>query len=370
MSSSDSQVTLTSGNLLASSAQTLVNTVNCVGVMGKGIALAFKRKYPEMFADYARRCNRGEVRLGEPYVFNTGNRLILNFPTKDHWRSVSRLEDLVAGLEYLKKHYREWGITSLAVPPLGCGNGQLDWDVVGPTLYRHLTDLDVPVELYTPHGVSPQLELLRLPEQPPVKRFVEPEWVAFTALLAELEREPYHWPVGRVFLQKIAYFADQAGLPTGLTWERSSYGPYTPGLKGVVARLQNNGLLDERRRGQMMEVRVGATYRDALETHRGVIQEWRIALRRALDLVARLDTHRAEVAATVHFTARELAERQGTPPAVSDVVLAVEEWKVRRKPPIERDEILTAVLTLATQGWIDVVADEMLYPLLETDVAV
>lgn len=114
-----------SGNLLASSAHALVNTVNCVGVMGKGIALAFKRKYPEMFDDYVRRCDRGEVRLGEPYVYDAGNRLILNFPTKDHWRAVSRLEDIVAGLEHLTKHYRAWGIRSLAVPPLGCGNGQL-----------------------------------------------------------------------------------------------------------------------------------------------------------------------------------------------------------------------------------------------------
>lgn len=370
MSSSDSKVTITGGNLLASSAQTLVNTVNCVGVMGKGIALAFKREYPEMFQDYVRRCDRREIRLGEPYVYPAGNRLVLNFPTKDHWRAVSRLEDIVAGLEHLKKHYREWGIESLAVPPLGCGNGQLDWEVVGPTLYRHLTDLDIPVELYTPHGVSPQLELMRLPEQLPVKRFVDPEWVAFTALLAELEREPYHWPVGRVFLQKIAYFADQAGLPTGLRWERSSYGPYTPDLKGVVARLQNNGLLVERRRGQMMEVRVGATYRDALETHRPVIQEWRIPLRRALDLVARLDTHRAEVAATVHFATRELAEKRGRAPQVSEVVMAVEEWKVRRNPSIQRGEVLAAILTLATQGWIEVVADAMLHPLLENDVMV
>lgn len=368
--SSSSWVTLTSGNLLASSAQTLVNTVNCVGVMGKGIALAFKRKYPEMFEDYVRRCDRDEVRLGQPYIYDVGNRKILNFPTKDHWRAVSRLEDIVEGLEYLKKHYREWGIQSLAVPPLGCGNGQLDWEVVGPTLYRHLSEFDVPVELYTPHGVSPQLELLTLPEQPAPKRFVEPEWVALVAVLAELEREPYHWPVGRIFLQKIAYFADQAGLPTGLHWERGSFGPYTPGLKGVVARLQNNGLLDERRRGQMIEVRVGATYRDALETHRGMIQEWRVPLRRALDLVARLDTHRAEVAATVHFVASELAAQREEAPSVSEVVEAVEEWKVRRKPPIHRDEVLAAVLTLATQGWINVIADEMLYPLLEDDIAV
>src|SRR5436190_16670969 len=109
-------IRLTSGDLLASKAQTLVNTVNCVGIMGKGIALAFKRQYPEMFKDYVRRCDRGEVRLGRPYVYRADDHLILNFPTKQHWRAVSRLEDIVAGLEFLEAHYREWGITSLAVP--------------------------------------------------------------------------------------------------------------------------------------------------------------------------------------------------------------------------------------------------------------
>lgn len=108
-SSSDaSRMTVRSGDLLTLKAQTLVNTVNCVGIMGKGIALAFKRRYPEMFEDYVRRCHRGEVQLGRPYIHTCRDHLILNFPTKQHWRAVSRLEDIVAGLDYLKAHYRDW----------------------------------------------------------------------------------------------------------------------------------------------------------------------------------------------------------------------------------------------------------------------
>ncbi len=111
------------GNIFTSEAQTLVNIVNCVGIMGKGLALEFKKLFPDMYEDYVIRCKAKEVRLGEPYLYR---RLlppwILNFPTKDHWRSVSRLSDIVAGLEYLEKHYREWEITSLAVPALGCNN--------------------------------------------------------------------------------------------------------------------------------------------------------------------------------------------------------------------------------------------------------
>ncbi len=144
-------VRVVAGNLFDSDAQTLVNAVNCAGVMGKGVALAFKQRYPAMFADCVARCRAGRVRLGEPYLYR-GEALpyILNFPTKAHWRSASKLEDIVAGLAYLEVHYRAWGITSLAVPALGCGAGQLSWDIVGPVLQESLGRLDIPVELYAP----------------------------------------------------------------------------------------------------------------------------------------------------------------------------------------------------------------------------
>ncbi len=266
-----------SGDLLASKAQTLVNTVNCVGIMGKGIALAFKRRYPEMFKDYVRRCDRGEVQLGRPYVYRADDHLILNFPTKQHWRAVSRLKDIIAGLEYLEAHSREWGITSLAVPPLGCGNGQLEWEVVGPTLHRHLSRLDIPVELYVPHGetLTGQQSLFGASDEaatPDRERFVEAEWVAVVAILDRLERQQHHWPVGRIMFQKLVYFATQAGIPTGLQYEAASYGPYAADLKRMLARLQNNGLAVERQRGNMFEVRVGPTYRDAVAQFRSGVR--------------------------------------------------------------------------------------------------
>ncbi len=137
------------GNLFDSKAQTLVNTVNCVGVMGKGVALEFKKRFPEMFADYVRRCKSKKVQLGRPYLFKRQDLpWILNFPTKDHWRSASRLEDIVRGLIHLREHYREWGILSLAMPALGCGCGGLEWRVVAPVLSEHLETLDMPVDVY------------------------------------------------------------------------------------------------------------------------------------------------------------------------------------------------------------------------------
>lgn len=144
-------VQVVSGDLFASRAQTLVNAVNCVGVMGKGIALEFKIRFPDMFADYVERCKVGEVEPGKPYLFRRPSApWILNFPTKRHWREASLLSDIEAGLASLEVHYREWGIHSLAVPALGCGNGQLQWQEVGPILIQHLDRLDILCELYAP----------------------------------------------------------------------------------------------------------------------------------------------------------------------------------------------------------------------------
>jgi O-acetyl-ADP-ribose deacetylase (regulator of RNase III)/uncharacterized protein YwgA len=370
MSTSDSpNVKLTSGDILKSSAQTLVNTVNCVGVMGKGIALAFKRRYPDMFEDYVKRCDRGEVELGRPYLYRASDHLIVNFPTKKHWRAVSRLSDIEAGLDYLEAHYKEWGITSLAVPPLGCGNGQLEWSVVGPTLARHLARFDIPVELFAPQGQPTEYEQLALlpkhDERPQTEQFVPPEWVAIVAILDRLERQPHHWPVGRVLLQKLVYFASQSGIPTGLQFEAASYGPYSPDVKKQLARLQNNGLATERQLGRMFEVRVGPTYRDAVSRYRERLEPWRGAVDRTADLLARMNTDTAEVAATVHFAATSLQKRHERRPTASEVVDAVEAWKIRRRPPLSREAILDALVILALRRWIDIELDEATEPFVE-----
>lgn len=369
MSTSDeaSNVVVTSGDLLKSRQQTLVNTVNTVGVMGKGIALAFKKRYPEMFADYAARCSRGEVRLGEPYPVKADDHLIVNFPTKGHWRAVSRLADIVAGLEYLEKHYLEWGVTSIAVPPLGCGNGQLEWEVVAPTLIRHLSRLEIPVELFAPVGaLTDQSQLLLLAEDPQESK-IPAEWVAVVAVLDRLQRLPHHWPVGRVLFQKIAYFAGVAGIETGLKFERGSYGPFSADLKRKVAQLQNNGLVQEVKRGQMIEVRVGPTYADAVNQVRDRMEPYRAAVERTVDLMARMNTASAEVAATVHFAAADATMQTGGSPSMRLVVDIVNSWKPGR---IQLPDLVDAVALLCMRGWSDVSIDEEAARLVETRLAV
>ena len=134
------------GNILAEDAEALVNTINCVGVMGRGIALQFKKAFPENFRAYAEACERGEVRPGRMFVFETGAltnpRFIVNFPTKRHWRGKSRLQDIDAGLDDLARLIRERGIRSIAVPPLGSGLGGLEWSEVRPRIEKALRGFD------------------------------------------------------------------------------------------------------------------------------------------------------------------------------------------------------------------------------------
>lgn len=371
-------ITVKAGDLFKSTAQTWVNTVNCVGIMGKGIALEFKQRFPEMFKDYAARCKRGEVRLGRPYIYrlhkqtpdmfghgskSEGPEIILNFPTKDHWRAVSSLSDIIAGLEYFEQHYREWGIKSLAVPPLGCGHGQLEWRVVGPTLYRYFKRLSISVEIYAPHG-TPEKELT--PEflsgqgngssgsdAKEVVSRINPAWVALADIVARIEQEPYHWPVGRTIFQKIAYFATALGLPTGLDFKRSSYGPFSSELKQLSAKLISNGVLVEEQFGQMFRVKPGRTFSDATRVFSENLKQWEAIIAQVSDLFLRLKTHDAEIAATVYFVEQELEHRKKDKPSEMEVLEEVKQWKQKRRPALDEHEIARTIRNLNILRWLN-----------------
>jgi O-acetyl-ADP-ribose deacetylase (regulator of RNase III) len=135
-------------NLLESNAQTLVNTVNCVGVVGKGIAADFNRRYPDMLTPYKQHCAAGKLTPGTIWLWQGPNRWVLNFPTKRHWRNPSQLEWIEAGLITFVAEYKSLGITEIAFPKLGCGNGGLSWDDVRPLMERHLIDLPISVYIH------------------------------------------------------------------------------------------------------------------------------------------------------------------------------------------------------------------------------
>jgi O-acetyl-ADP-ribose deacetylase (regulator of RNase III) len=156
----------TKGTLLDAKAEAVVNTVNTVGVMGKGIALMFKERFPKNYQEYLVASKSGAVQIGKMFVSATdelfGPKWVINFPTKKHWRNPSKIEWVREGLEALKEVIREKRITSIAIPPLGCGNGGLNWSNVRPLIQEYLNDLtDVEIIIY-----EPTEEYLNKPENP------------------------------------------------------------------------------------------------------------------------------------------------------------------------------------------------------------
>lgn len=353
------------GDLFESKCQTIVNTVNTVGIMGKGIALEFKKRFPDMFEDYVKRCTEGRVKLGEPYLYK---RLtppwILNFPTKEHWRSVSSISDIVRGLKYLEQHYKEWGISSIALPPLGCGHGQLEWKIVGPTIYRYMNRFDIQVELYAPLGTPPEELAPEFLSREVTEvalsgvntnNKIEPGLIAVVEVLSRIEKEPYHWPIGRTMFQKIAYFATELGLKTGLIYSRGSFGPFASDLKFKITKLVNNGLIKEEQLGKMFSVRPGQTFQDALKLYKEEIQKAQPIIERLTDLFLRINTtHQAELASTVHFAAQAYQKEHKEIPSETDVLNAAMEWKQRRKPSFDRTEVAKTIRNLASLGLISV----------------
>lgn len=136
------------GDLLKSDAYALVNAVNCEGCMGKGIALQFKRKFPEMCKEYVNKCRNNELVPGRLHCYDAGNNLIINFPTKNKWREKSKMEYVTSGLDALVGVIKEYNIVSIAIPPLGCGNGGLVWDEVKKVIVQKLTDISENVDIY------------------------------------------------------------------------------------------------------------------------------------------------------------------------------------------------------------------------------
>ncbi|MGS6395924.1 macro domain-containing protein [Pseudomonas aeruginosa] len=232
------------GDIFQSDAQTLVNTVNCVGVMGKGVALEFKKRWPRMMQDYAERCKEKRVKPGEPYlysdIFGTS---IVNFPTKDHWRSASRLSDIEKGLSIFIESYKIWNVTSVAFPPLGCGNGGLEWEIVGPIMYKMLSKLDIPVEIFAPFGTPPNQLSPDFLAPSQHRLFTEsghkgsrgqklnPNWLILVEVVNQLEKQDYAPKVGRTIFQKICHAVTALGIETDLDFQRGSYGPFSDEVK-------------------------------------------------------------------------------------------------------------------------------------------
>lgn len=247
------------GDIFESKMDVLVNTINCVGVMGKGIASSFKNKYPEMFIEYKRMCDKKLVHTGELYPYKIEDKVaVINFPTKQHWRSPSKLEYIISGLQWFTENYEKLNIKSIAFPPLGCGNGGLSWEYVGPIMYKYLKELPIDIEIYAPYNTSPSQITVsflendnnQLTHGDGIKyKKLNDKWFLPLQIVKYLNNNPYNVTVGRVVFQKICYVLEREGIDLGLNFGKGTYGPYSTEIKEMITVLANNNYIYEKQMG-------------------------------------------------------------------------------------------------------------------------
>ncbi len=350
-------IELRRGDILAADAEAFVNTVNCVGVMGRGIALQFRRAFPENYEAYAAACKRGDLQLGRIFVYPTKRlcnpRFILNFPTKQHWRGASRLGYIEAGLSSLVEEVKRRGIHSIAVPPLGCGLGGLDWSDVRPRIERAFAEVpEVRVLLYEPIGAPAPAAMARSGDPP---RMTSGRAVLIGLMgryLAGL-MDPF---VSLLEVHKLLYFAQEAGENLKLRYRKAPYGPYAENLRHALIEIEGyfvTGYGDGADRPDVRLELLPHAGEQAAEYLAG--QE---STRERFDRVARLiegfeSPFGLELLATVHWVATR--EGADTPEAA---IRAAYAWAPRKRMFSEH-HLCVAWRALEKNGWLE--ADHGVY---------
>jgi hypothetical protein len=229
-----------------------------------------------------------------------------------------------------------------------------------------LDRLVIPVDLYAPlEAPAAQLsrEFLADPRTAPSSGAtrVEAGWVALAEIVGRLAESKYAWPVGHTRWHKLAYFATASGVPTGLSFEERPYGPFSPDLKRVLARLVNNGVLTEASRGsRLVQLLPGPAHGDAIDRYRKELERMEPPVTRTVDLMLRLDPERTEIAASAHFVARSLASEGRGMPSEMDVMSRVLHWKRRRRTPLDPSDVAVAIRELEGLDWLEVrTSDEL-----------
>jgi len=346
------------GNLLDAKVEALVNTVNTVGVMGKGIALMFKEAFPANFRSYEEACKAKEIRIGRMFVAENrtleGPRWIINFPTKKHWRQPSKLEWIVEGLADLRRVIQENGIRSIALPPLGSGNGGLDWVDVRPEIVRVLGDLeDVEIHVYEPIAKYQNV----------AKRTGVEKLTPARALIAEMIRR--YWVLGiectYLEVQKLGWFLERTihelrfEDPLKLQFKADKYGPYSDRLRHLLDALDGTYLHCDRR---LSDAGPSDTiwFDEARRKHVDLFlqQESSRPLSQVLDLTAkRIDGFESPLGMELLATVDWLIQRENAEPSLSGIKSALINWPAgraaaERKVRLFDDRLLNLALARLT----------------------
>ena len=340
-----------SGNLLRADVDALVNTVNTVGVMGKGLALQFKNAFPANFRAYSKACKAGEVGLGRIFIFDNGQlvrpRWIFNFPTKGHWRERSRLSSVSEGLDDLRRVVEELQVGSIAVPPLGCGNGGLNWADVRTLIEEKLEGLSSDVHLYPPSGTPPAEDMVNSTPRPDLT----PARAALVSLVNRYSTLAFG--ASLIEVQKLMYFLQAAGEPLRLRYEPYHYGPYADNLRHVLKLLEGHYLLGfgdgSKSVSQAEPIRV---LPNAPEEARCVLSQQGELLgrmERVLDLVRGYESsYGLELLASVHWTVTNDEQCSSR----DSVFERIRSWNFRKRHAFTEDHIGMAWEHLQREGWL------------------
>ncbi len=337
------------GNLLKANAEALVNTVNTVGVMGKGIALQFKRAFPDNFRQYEQACHKNQVELGRMFTVSTGNllnpRYIINFPTKRHWKGKSRLEDIEHGLQSLIEEIRRLGIQSIAIPPLGCGNGGLEWSQVKPSIEEAFVEVpNVRVLLFEPQG-APEAKAMSVATQ-------KPKMTRGRALIIQL-LEQYRLPgyeSTSLEIQKLAYFLQEAGEELKLRFVKYKYGPYADNLRHVLQHIEGHYIQGYGDGTSQAEITL---LPNAVETAHEFLKDPEAAklLRDVSDLIEGFETpYSLELLATIHWIATKEDEKAKVD--VDAAITGLQNWNERKSKVFRPEHVRVAWQHLRDKGWL------------------
>lgn len=338
------------GNLLQAEAEALVNTVNCDGFMGKGIALQFKQAWPENFDAYAKACRAKEVRPGQMFIWETGRmvnpRYIINFPTKRHWRGNARIEDIRSGLRSLVADVRRLGIRSIAVPPLGCGNGGLDWQDIYPLIESAFAELpDTQVQLFSPLG-SPEAKAMPVNTRRPAMTISR---ALFIKAMHQYEALSYRLTL--LEIQKLMYFLQEAGEPLKLRFEAGLYGPYAANLNKVLERIEGHlirGYGDSQKPDTEIELLPDAVKEADLYLNQHPLPIARV--NRVSDLIQGFETpYGMELLSSVHWVCTHGSQKATTAEAA---VNAVHAWNDRKRDMFRSEHIRVAYQRLSELVWL------------------
>ena len=342
-------VDLEQGNLLHADAEALVNTVNCVGFMGKGIALQFKKAFPDNYVFYKKACDLKKVRIGDMLVYKTGAfvnpKYIINFPTKNRWRGDSKYEYIESGLKALLREIVQLNIKSIAIPPLGSGLGGLEWKRIRLMIEEAFSNLpDVDTILYEPIGAPSAAEM-------PIGT-KKPKMTVARALFLKLMEQYSHNFYRHTLLeiQKLAYFLQESGEKLRLNFVKHHYGPYAHNLNKVLELLEGHyieGYGDTQKPDVEIELLEGAVI-DA-DNFLDVYPEPKERLNKVAELVDGFETpYGMELISSIHW----LITHDGVSKELEDVVRGLEKWSDRKGNLFQDSHIEVALERLNSTNWI------------------